>query len=94
LKQLFAKIAAIRRAPPPLPPPLPSSKPMSGKTWLFGNKDKGIEAGVERFAQQTGESAKEWTRRLSDEAAKDRVLIEPESIEDYIYKDRRAAKPR
>jgi hypothetical protein len=76
---------AIARYSPPMPRPLSALKPMSGETWLDGNTANGIEAGLDRFPRQPGESVVAWAKRLSVAASAEGVPIKPDSVRAHIY---------
>jgi hypothetical protein len=78
--------------PSPTRPPLRASKPMSGKTWLEGNKTLGIPSGFKRFPQQSGESLTAWAKRLSAAASGEDVQIKPNSIETHLHQRKRQAR--
>jgi hypothetical protein len=65
---------------------------MSGKTWLEGDKAKGLAAGFDRFPQKPGEQIAVWARRLSAAADQERVSIKSSTIETRIYEQRRLKK--
>jgi hypothetical protein len=76
----------------PVTAPRPVAKPMSGKTWLEGDKAKGIPSGFDRFPRQPDQSFASWAERLSREAAGEGVPIKPSSIETRIHERRRPTK--
>lgn len=76
-EETIAKIVATQTAPSPSWP--------SGKAWL-------AEVGFVHFEQKDDEAITVWSKRLSDEAAKDKVAMTPGYIEDVIHKQNRKRK--